>query len=61
MANPNDISKTQAMKENKSSGSTEERGKKAIEADKKFNKQDKSESQKDKEEKKDAEQWRNEG
>lgn len=36
-------------------------GKKAIEADKKINKQDKSQQQKEKEEKADAEQWRNEG
>ena len=38
-----------------------ESGKKAIEADKKINKQNKSQQQKDKEEKKDAVQWRNEG
>jgi hypothetical protein len=38
-----------------------ESGKKAIEADKKINKQNKPQQQKDKEEKDDAEQWRNEG
>ena len=36
-------------------------GKKAIEADKKINKQDKSTEQVENEEKKDAERWRNEG
>lgn len=41
--------------------SPEQKGKKAIEADKKINKGDKSFQQKEDEEKKDAEQWRNEG
>jgi hypothetical protein len=39
----------------------EQVGKKAIEADKKINKQNETTEQKDSEEKKDAEQWRNEG
>ncbi len=61
MANPNEISKEQALNKKNKKHDAAQRGKKAIEADKKINKQNKSAKQKDTEEKHDAEQWRNEG
>lgn len=61
MANPEDISKKEALEKDAKNESPVERGKKAIEADEKINKQDKSPQQKEEEAKKDAEQWRNEG
>ncbi len=59
MANPENTSKKDAL--DKKQDHPEQEGKKAIEADKKINKQDKSSQQKEEEEKKDAAQWRNEG
>jgi len=60
MANPNNISKKEEFKKEEKNDVVKA-GKKAIEADKKINKQNKSQQQKDKEEKADAEQWHNEG
>jgi hypothetical protein len=60
MANPTDTSKKEAVNKNKNEDPAEQ-GRKAIEANKKFNERDKSKEQVDREEKKDAEQWRNEG
>lgn len=61
MANPNDVSKEKALGKNEEKDNSIKAGKKAIEADKKINKQEKTDEQKNNEEKKDAEQWRNEG
>ena len=61
MANPTNISKEEALGKQPEPDSPEQEGKKAIEADKKINRQDKTSEQKEREEKKDAEQWRNEG
>jgi hypothetical protein len=60
MANPENISKKEALDKKEKPGA-EERGKKAIEAHNKLNKQDKTLQQQQEEESKDAEQWRNEG
>jgi hypothetical protein len=59
MANPENTSKKEANKNEESE--SVERGKKAIDAHNKLNKQDKTPQQQQEEESKDAEQWRNEG
>jgi len=59
MANPTDISKKEALDKGKEH--PEVKGKKAIEMNKKINRQSKPAEQVDYEEKKDAERWRNEG
>jgi len=61
MANPTDITKEQALGKHPGSDDPEQEGKKAIEADKKIDKQAKTPQQKEEEDKKDAGQWRNEG
>jgi hypothetical protein len=61
MANANEASKEKPLDKKEELENPAEAGRKAIEADKKINKQDKSDQQKNDEEKKDAEQWRNEG
>jgi hypothetical protein len=61
MANSKDINKENAPGKKEEKDNPEIRGKKAIEADKKINKQNKSEAQIGRRRKKDAEQWRNEG
>jgi hypothetical protein len=59
MSNPTDISKKEALDQGKEHPEAE--GKKAIEMNKKINRQSKPAQQVDREEKQDAERWRNEG
>lgn len=61
MANSNEISKEKALNKKDDVQEPVEAGKKAIEADKKINRQNKTAAEQEAEEKKDAEQWRNEG